>query len=293
MSSTNRIQAQKILDLALELDAQGNSDDAINAYLKAAEIDPTWSNPLFNVGLIYKHRLDWKNSLLYNMKSHQLDKSDQPSLWNMGIAATALKDWNRARYAWETFGIPLPKVPDAATEIRINIGMTPIRLAANREVVWTDRIDPARGIIKNIPTQESNRRYLDIVLHDGAPNGFRQYGQRQVPVFDELELFEASPYGTYLLKVHVANEKKIDILEKALEDKKYALENWTNSIRYVCKKCSEGIPHEHHDKELENKAPKTAFNLALAATSESTLKQIIDQWLSKSGAEVIDFQRIM
>jgi hypothetical protein len=46
-----------------------------------------------------------------------------------------------------------------------------------------------------------------------------------------------------------------------------------------------------NNKKIKNKAPKTEFNLALAATSESILKEIIDQWLSKSSAEVVDFQR--
>jgi hypothetical protein len=61
------------------------------------------------------------------------------------------------------------------------------------EVVWSERICPVRSRIVNIPTGATGFRHGDIVLHDGAPVGYRSnsYG-KQRPVFSVLELFDPS-----------------------------------------------------------------------------------------------------
>ncbi len=82
-------------------------------------------------------------------------------------------------------------------------GRTPIRLNpdADGEVVWSDRVDPARARIVSIPLAESGFRFADLVLHDGAAKGYRRLGDRDVPVFDCLQLLEASSFSTWVAEV--------------------------------------------------------------------------------------------
>ena len=287
----NRERATKLLDLAMELEREGKTDEAINVYLKAIDIDPTWAVPCYNVGLMYKYRGDWRKSLIYNEKSAFLDPSDKPSVWNMAIAATALKDWKTARKTWRMFGIPLP-IGDENSELRMEIGMTPIRLKVNNEVIWTNRIDPARAIINNVPTPDSKRRFKDIVLNDGAPNGTRIYNKRQFHVFDELELFESSGYSTFTAMVHVKNEASLKTLEDTLDNRGDGFENWTDSIRHVCEQCSRGTPHEHHDKKMPRTIPNGQYLLGLAAKSEADLKNILTKWGATTQSKVLDFEKV-
>ena len=249
MITSVRKKAKELLVLAKELESEGKIDDTIKVYEHIIEIDPTWVVAPYNLGFIYKYKCHWELSLHYNLMALHNAPSDQPSIWNAGIAATALSKWLDARAAWKRFGINLPDDPQDA-ELRMNIGTTPIRLKENGEVIWAKRIDPARAIIENIPTAESNRRYGDIVLNDGAPNGFRKRFGQDCPVFDELELWQASDFQTYSILVSVKKKKAIEHLEKMCDDQDFGFENWTDNIGTICRQCSEGTPHEKHDREL-------------------------------------------
>ena len=292
MLHPNRQQAAKLNALAQDLEKRGKSEEAIQAYNRAIEIDPQWAASYFNLGLLYKHRGEWKLSLDLNLKSATLDVTDQASWWNMGIAATALKDWRMARVAWAGFGIKLPAA-DVNSEIRLPIGQTPVRLRENREVVWGNRIDPARIVIESIPTKASKRRFRDIVLNDGAPNGFRKVQGRDVPVFDELALFQSSEYNTYAIWVQLENIKKLELLEKICDKNDLGFENWTTMLRQICRQCSEGTPHEVHDKSLEEKVQNGQYQIAVAAKNDSQMEFILSEWQTKVGADVLEFERVI
>jgi tetratricopeptide (TPR) repeat protein len=292
MKYENNEQAAKLLDLAMDLEKEGKTKEAIEVYLETIKAAPLWATPYYNVGLMYKYQGDWHNSLNYNEMAVQLDPTDKPSIWNWAIAATALKDWRTARKAWRKFGIPVP-FGDENAEIRMKIGSTPVRLKTNREVVWVTRIDPARAIIDNVPTAESKRRYKDIILNDGAPNGMRTYDGHDFPVFDELELFEKSGYATFSAWVSVLRPQSLESLEKTLEEKDCGFENWTKTIRYVCKQCSEGKPHEHHDKALPKQVETGHYLLGLAAKNEMDLRHIIRTWALQTRSDILEFEKIL
>jgi tetratricopeptide (TPR) repeat protein len=286
-----RHKAEKLLDLAMDLEKEGKIKESIEVYLETIKVAPLWATPYYNLGLMYKYRGDWEKSLAYNEKAVRLDPVDKPSIWNWAIAATALKDWKTARKAWRKFGIPIPQ-GDEDAELRMSIGTTPVRLVENKEVIWVTRIDPARAIIDNVPTPESKRRYKDIVLNDGAPNGMRTYGGRDFPVFDEIELFEASNYSTFSAWVSVLRPQSLEILEKAVEEKDCGFENWTQTIRYVCKQCSEGKPHEHHDKGMSKQVETGHYHLGLAAKTEVDLRHILRTWALQTRSDILEFEKV-
>lgn len=289
---TDLKKAKKLSRLAFELEENGQIEDAIATYKRAIANAPKWANAYYNLGLAYKKQRDWEHSLKYNKKATELDpKEGDPAWWNLGIAATALKKWSIAKKAWEGFGMTIPN--KTGEEIRMTIGITPVRLVENREVVWVKRIDPTRGIIENIPTRESKRRFGDIVLHDGAPNGERNYEGQKFHVFDEIEIWESSTYQTYAIWVKNASRKDLDLIRKVCAENNVEFANWTGTIRRICKKCSEGTPHEHHDNLAEKNIESGEYHLAFALENSVSFDDLLIKIKAVVKLQITDKERII
>jgi hypothetical protein len=158
----------------------------------------------------------------------------EPAYWNLGTAATALRDWELARDCWVGFGMkPLPgtgpiDIPGGPTCVRLDIG----------EVVWAVRIDPVRARVVNVPFDPS-RRYGEIVLHSGAPTGERVFGGNPYPVFDELELFEPSDLATLAVVVTAQNADDTEDLADRFARAGYGMEILKSRVDR-CSCCSQG-----------------------------------------------------
>src|SRR5688572_24601364 len=107
---------------------------------------------------------------------------------------TVRRDWQVARDAWSGYGINLPP---GEGEIDDDFGVACIRIRGQQEteVIWAQRICPTRARVYSVPFDPS-RRFGEIVLHDGAPNGERFTDGHRTPVFDEIMLFTPSEIQT-------------------------------------------------------------------------------------------------
>jgi hypothetical protein len=271
-----RPKAEVLNARASELQEKGELAEAIRLYEQAAAAAPRWGTPPYNLGLIYKKQRQWEESLRYNQQAVDLDPKNDAAWWNLGIAATALGRWPAARAAWRGYGID---VPEGEGPVDLPCGYGPIRLDVDGsgEVVWAYRIDPARSVLANIPFPESGHRWQDVVLNDGAPVGYRQYKGKEVPVLGALQLLEASPFGTYVASVTMPGKKKylVQLAELAAKLEGSA-EDWSTSIRLLCKACSEGRPHLDHDKEA---APADGVHLiGIAARGRNHATKILRTW---------------
>ncbi len=266
---------------------EGEYREAEEQFRKATSSAPDWSVPWYNLGLVYKRQKRWTESLQCNQRATQLDPTDQEAWWNLGIAATALGNWEEARRAWTAFGIQIPAGEGA---IEMKLGLTPIRLnpTDNGEVVWCARIDPARAVIRNIPLPSAGHCFGDVLLHDGVPNGYRMVRGQETPVFDELEILEPSPYRTYEANVRFRSLEDVDVLIDLADRHGLAVEDW-GTIRKLCKLCSEGKPHEHHQIELA--ATDRPVDLGVAARSEAEAHQLFDVWSrERMGCALLDLE---
>lgn len=272
--------AETLNERGRELSALGDTEGAIAAYRKAVQLAPGWSLPRYNLGLVHKYRGEWKLSAEHNLEATELDPDDEAAWWNLGIASTALGDWAQARRAWLQLGI---EVPNGEGPIHMNYGLTPIRLdpGGRGEVVWCDRIDPARAIIRNIPFMESARNYGDVLLHDGAPNGYRLFEGREVPVFDALDCLVPSDFSTFILDLPRSQPSEREALSEIAFELGGAAEDWSESVRFICRRCSEGRPHEQHDSDLRGERPDLA--VAAAARSPAELDRFISEWRERTG----------
>lgn len=271
-------EAVELNQRAMELQDRGQRDEAIELYQKAAALAPNWPVPLFNLGLMFKKERKWEESLNYNRLATSLDPKHQAAWWNFGIAATALGHWQLARSAWRGFGLD---VPDGDGPIDFPSGVGPIRINPddNAEIVWAYRLDPARAELASIPFPESKHRWRDVVLNDGAPKGYRHYKGKEVPVLDALALLEMSPFGTYVARVQMPNEQKflVDLARIAAESGGSA-EDWSTSVRLLCRACSEGRPHKDHD--TESALPEGIHTIGVAALDRKHARKILQTWMS-------------
>jgi hypothetical protein len=247
--------------------------------------------PCYNLGLIHKYAGEWELSLSWNQQAVELDAGNEAAWWNLGIAATALGRWEVARCAWRGFGM---EVPDGVGPISSACGPTPIRLnpEAGGEVVWAERLDPARASIRNIPLPESGFRWGDIVLNDGAPNGCRVLNGHELPVFDCLCLLQASSFATWVAEVELAAARDddgpspIDRLTDLAEARGLGFEDWSTSLIPLCKTCSEGCPHSNHEHAAV--VLPGIHRLAIAAPDLVQARSLLDDWLACSnGARVV------
>jgi tetratricopeptide (TPR) repeat protein len=273
---TKREKAAALNAQGMELRESGKLDEAVEVYKKAIAADRTWSVPLYNLGLVYKDQRRWRQSLDYNRRATVLDPEDEAAWWNLGIAATALARWDVARAAWRGFGI---EIPEGVGPVDFSCGFGPIRLnpQGNAEIIWAHRIDPARAVIASIPFPESNHRWRDLVLNDGAPVGYRQYNGREYAVLNEIQLLEPSAFGTYIASVTMPdNQDHVDRLAEIAAEMEGAAEDWSTSVRILCKACSEGRPHEDHDTERPR--PEGAHLVGIAARNRRHATRILNAW---------------
>ncbi len=265
-------RAAKLHERGQKLYAAGDEKGALRAYHKALKVDPERPETLYNVGLVHKYRREWHRSLEFNARAYRLDPEDEATRWNLAIAATALRDWATARRAWKDNGLEL----EGEGPIELDRGMTPIRLNPEgaAEVVWGRRVDPVRARIESVPLPESGFRCQDVVLHDGAAVGYRIVGENQFPVFNVLELFEASANSTYRAVIESPDQDSVANLERQAEDSGIFIEDWTGNIRTLCAQCSEGIPHDEHDNDLEG-VWVAERRLGLSSATEDAVRRLL------------------
>jgi hypothetical protein len=294
---------------ALDLDVDSDGDPAARAAAadalaaEALRRRPDDSSFWYDRGMYAKWRRDWAASVEYNRRALDLlpagKRREEAAAWNLGIAATAVRDWATARDAWTAYGLDLPALPgqpqppDPGTPIEGDFGPAPVRLNADprfvgheplvldgrtwrAEVVWGRRLCPARVRILNGPTPESGHRFGDVVLHDGDTVGTRRFGDAELGVFNEIELWERSSTPTLAAAVQAPDAAAVRQLSERCDAAGLAAEDWTGNVQLLCRECSEGSPdheHRHHDGE----GWSTERTVGLAAGLDPA-RTVLDEW---------------
>ena len=222
---------------------------------------------------------------------HSAAPDDEATNWNLAIAATALRDWGTARSVWKSLGMD---VEPGDTPIESDFGQAPVRLDpdGDAEVVWAQRIDPVRARIINLPFPSSGFRYGDVVLHDGAPVGYRlDSAGTERAVFNALELFETSAFSTYEVELVATAATDLEALVARCDEAGVPFEDWTENVRYLCRACSEGRPHDAHDSDRGSGSewqPRRRVGFAVREDAEA-LNRVLQEW--GNGQRRVESQR--
>ncbi|WP_199549906.1 tetratricopeptide repeat protein [Streptomyces sp. N35] len=232
----------------------------------------------YDAALAYKFLRNWS-------KAHELGReaaaraprgAGDPAYWNLGIAATIRRDWATARDAWQGFGI---EVPGGEGEIEGEFGPACVRLntGGEQEVVWIQRLCPTRGRVMNVPVTKG-RRFGEIVVHDGVPNGERTYSGATVSVFDELLLFEASELPTLHVTVHAPAAEDVDALVEAFFGQDFGAEP-ASGFQVLCGCCSTGSV----DYTAKGTSAHAGTQKVWLAAPEEEARKLLDAWAAQAG----------
>jgi hypothetical protein len=225
----------------------------------------------FDAALAYKFLRDWHKAYdLGKQAAARARRGEQdPAFWNLGIAATVLRDWSTARDSWSAYGIELPA---GDGEILADLGITCVRIntTTGQEVVWARRLCPTRARVLTVPF-DPGRRFGEVVLHDGAPNGERILQGTPIPVFDEIMLFTPSELATLSVTV-TASTIDVEALLDLFGQHNLGAEV-LSSGQLLCKCCSEG-------SHIVDRAVQGGRQTVLIAAPEHRATELLDQWRS-------------
>lgn len=270
-------QFQALHEAAYDAFDAGQLREASRLFASLLERDPTSPHYHYMQGLVHKYLRDWPASLEHNRRSLALrEEFDEASHWNAGIAATALGDWSQAREHWGACGI---RLPPGEGPIDADFGIVSLRLNpwGDGETLFARRVDVVRAQLLNVPLPSSGFRCGDIVLHDGAATGRREYGQDLVPVFNALQQLEASPYRTFTVFVD-SDPAGMQALGAVRHPGVASIEDWTESIVHLCLRCSHGLVHTHR---ADPSGWNRQRNLGVAALSREHVDTLLAQWAAQ------------
>ena len=124
-----------------------------------------------------------------------------------------------------------------------------------------------------MPLPESDRRYGDIVLNDGAPMGTRMSNGVEYSVLNELMLWKVSEYSTYAVNLEMPSDIAVESLVKLCDEADIGIEDW-GTVQILCKACSEGTLGEHKCEAQ----PSAERRYGFGAKSEVVLRDVLRRW---------------
>jgi hypothetical protein len=134
------------------------------------------------------------------------------------------------------------------------------------------------------------------VLHDGAATGERRFHQSRVPVLNALQRMIVSEYPTFAVFATCPRQEDLDALVEMRVPGIAIVEDWTDSIRHLCLRCSYGAPHRHDDgadavRDVDGDsggAWNPQRNLGVAAQSRRSVLRLIERWKEEGAGRRLD-----
>lgn len=226
---------------------------------------PRWVD-VYNHGLFLKIRGRFAESMAANERAMALGGADDDAVvWNLGIAATAIGEGERALGLWrEKLGAVLELGADG-----LPTGTWPacqVRLAEHplaersvdqdgpglEETVWVQRLSPCHGRIRSALFNDLGVDYGDVVLFDGAPVVVRRRGDREVPVYPHLATIRREGWTNLAFSATQQGHHDVDQLGRSLPGD-LDLYVHTDRYRVLCRSCWEQAEHAVHGEEEEHR----------------------------------------
>ena len=271
--------------LVVEYDRQGDVYNAVKLCKRLAKLAPDWSAPFAFLGRMYRSRQEWKPTFHYCLCAVEHNPFDE-NLWEtLGLAATALGEWETARYAWNQVGFHFKNSDEA---LKLDLGVVPVRLNpfTQPEIVAVRRIDPVRASIESIPQPSSGRRYKDLILIESKPNARLFQQNKKLAVHDELQLLKQSTWRTFTTLLHTESQRDVDTLANLCLEADLGFDNWSNASRFFLPNLHEKVS-EYFDQAIFGKLERDNFLVAIAARDSQAVAAILKSWevitLKKSG----------
>jgi hypothetical protein len=103
---------------------------------------------------------------------------------------------------------------------------------------------------------------------------------RERSVFNVLQLFQGSDYSTFEVELTAPSPGDVAALEALCDKLEFPMEDWSSSVRVLCRACSEGTPHEHDPEPEDPTGWNPSRRIALAARNEALIDRALHRWLT-------------
>ncbi|MEZ4375954.1 MAG: hypothetical protein R3B07_34430 [Polyangiaceae bacterium] len=284
------------LDTAARLLGRGWDEIAERCALRLVELKPDDWTAHFDLGLFYKTRGRFAEGVAANLAaSKHGGASEDPVIWNLGICATGAGDAECALRVWKSidqnielglFGLP----EGGYHSVKVRLAELPL---AERnadcddpgleETVWIERLSPCHGIIRSALFQDLGVDFGDVVLFDGAPITFQEYGGQRVAVFPHLATLVRPGYRILRFGGTQAEPKQIAELSHQLpaDTTLYA---HTEQFIMLCRACWEGGKDHKHDADRPEHRVVSGKLCIPPNIDPADLMEAIDRAVVESGA---------
>lgn len=270
--------AEQLYRLVVEYDRRGDVYNAVKLCKRLARLAPDWSVPFAFLSRTYRSRMEWKPTFHYCLKAVEHNNFDE-NLWEtLGIAATALGEWETARYAWNQLGFHFKPSAEA---LHLDLGLVPVRLnpTTQPEIVAARRIDPVRARIESIPQPSSGRRYKDLILVENKQNPIGNFylQNKKLPIHNELQLLKSSNWFTYSVLLHTSSQADVDTLANLCLSANLGFDNWSNATRFFQPNIHRSVA-EYFDQAIFGKQEREVFLIAMAAKQLREVEAVLESW---------------
>ncbi|MBI5915027.1 MAG: hypothetical protein HY842_06590 [Bacteroidetes bacterium] len=268
--------SERLYQLVVEYDRRGDVYNAVKLCKHLAKLAPDWSAPFAFLSRMYRSRHEWKPTFHYCLKAVEHNPFDE-NLWEtLGLAATALADWETARYAWNQLGFDFKNSGGA---LHLDLGIVPVRLNpfTQPEIVAARRLDPVRARIESIPQPSSGRRHKDLILIEHKPAGRFFQQNKKMQVHDELDLLKQSTWNTYSALLHTDSQRDVDTLANLCLEAEIGFDNWSNATRFFQPNLHKNVS-EYFDQAIFGKLERDVFLVAMAARGVDDLTAVLKNW---------------
>jgi len=266
------------------------ADEALRAHENAIAAAPGEASYLYDLGLCHKYAGRFAQGVEANRLSLRLRSGDEGALWNLGICATGAGDQEAAAEAWQGLGIEVERVDGevrsagrVVAQVRLSERGPIVAPGAGDsesfEYVWIGRLGPAHGRILSPTVGDYFADVGDVVLHDGAPAGYRDDGESKVPRFPVIALLRRGTLRTFRFGAAQAGRGGIADLEEDLGPG--AVYVHTEQVDWICRSCARDgrVPHRH---ERQKPDPRIVYGKLVVEERELPLFcEALDQALAK------------
>ena len=270
------IIAEQLYRQVVEYDRRGDVYNAVKLCKRLARLAPDWSVPFAFLSRTYRSRMEWKPTLHYCLKAVEHNNFDE-NLWEtLGLAATALCEWEMARYAWNQLGFHFKPCSEA---LHLDLGIVPVRLnpTTQPEIVAARRIDPVRASIESIPQPSSGRRYKDLILVENKSNGLFFQQSKKLPIHDELQLLKPSNWHTFSVLLYTSSPSDVDTLANLCLKADLGFDNWSNATRFFQPNLHKNVS-EYFDQAIFDRLERDVFLVAVAARQLGEVEAMLESW---------------
>jgi len=252
----------------------GDVYQAVKLFKRLAKVAPEWIKPYLFLSEIYTVRQEWKPAMHYSQVVLSMDETHQPAWLSVALAATALKQWKKARNAWNELDYELK---ENTKPIQLDMGRIVLKIQTEEqvEIVEAERIGPARAIIRSIPQPKSTFQFgMTVLLHPETKETFIDKKRRKHKVYKALEIWKVAAYKTYTAFLHTTDKSDLDILYSLCENADIGFDNWSSLSRMML---VSGLKEygNHPTPMTSGEAP---IMVAFAAYDEVDIHKVLKDW---------------